>query len=114
MWILAREAEKLGLITIELKFEWQLSSSDKKNFEGDPVYGELVKYYFDLNSQSSGETWNLLRKQVLVRMLTDHFLPAFVDEVKEDLTREGTKEIIESCCQKFRSQLNKGVSLKEG
>jgi hypothetical protein len=54
-------------------------SSDKKKFEGDPVYGELVKYYFDLNSQSSAETWSLLRKQLLVRMLTDHFMPSFIE-----------------------------------
>ena len=33
MWILAKEAETLGLINIELKFEWQLSSTaEKKNF----------------------------------------------------------------------------------
>jgi transcriptional accessory protein Tex/SPT6 len=68
----------------------------------------MVKYYFDLSSSSSGETWNLLRKQVLIRMLSEHFFPAFLEEVKEDLTREGTKEIIENCCQKFRNQLNKG------
>lgn len=51
----------------------------------------MVKNYFDLNSQMSGDSWNLLRKQVLVRMLTDHFFPAFIEEVKEDLTRDGTR-----------------------
>jgi transcriptional accessory protein Tex/SPT6 len=74
----------------------------------------MVKYYFDLSSSSSGENWNLLRKQVLIRMLSEYFFPAFMEEIKEDLTREGEREIIESCCQKFRGQLSKGQSLKNG
>jgi transcriptional accessory protein Tex/SPT6 len=118
MWVLAREAERLGLIVIEFKFEWQLSSiAEKKNFEGDPIYSEMVRYYFDLSassSNSSGENWNLLRKQALTRMLAEYFFPAFIEEVKEDLTREGEREVIEGCCQKFKSQLNKGQSLTNG
>ncbi|CAM6000710.1 unnamed protein product [Sphagnum balticum] len=58
--------------------------------------------------------WNMFRKQVIHRMLEDYFFPAFMKEIKEDLTREGEKEIINACCQKLRAQLNKGPSLKEG
>lgn len=51
----------------------------------------MLKYYFDLSAHSSGEVWNLFRKQVLIKMLSDYFFPAFLEEVKEDLTREGHK-----------------------
>ena len=77
------------MINIELKFEWWLSAKDEKNFESDIVYSEMLKYYFDLSAHSSGEVWNLFRKQVLIKMLSDYFFPAFFEEVKEDLTREG-------------------------
>jgi len=41
-------------------------------------------------------------------------MPAFLKEVKDDLMREGEKEIIQMCCAKLKAQLNKGPSLKEG
>lgn len=47
-------------------------------------------------------------------MLNEFFFPSFMKEVKEDLTREGHKQIIEIACQKFKAQLNKGPTLKEG
>lgn len=103
----------MGLITVELKLEWELSAEYKKNLESDTVYLELVKYYFDVSSHESGEVWNVFRKQVLIKMLTDYFIPSFLQEVREDLTRDGHKKIIEAACQKFKSQLNKGPSLKE-
>lgn len=35
-------------------------------------------------------------------------------EIKDDLTREGEREIIQACCAKLKVQLNKGPGLKEG
>jgi hypothetical protein len=40
-------------------------------------------------------------------MLSDYFFTWFYEEVKEEIGREGTKEIVEQCCQKFRSHLFK-------
>ena len=74
----------------------------------------MVKYYFDVSSHESGEVWNVFRKQVLIKMLTDFFIPSFLEEIKDEMTREGHKKIIEASCQKFKAQLNKGPSLKEG
>ena len=49
-WVLAEEAEKLGFIKIDLKFEWELSSSERVVGERDAVYCELIKYYYDVAS----------------------------------------------------------------
>lgn len=51
----------------------------------------MGRYYYDLSTHSSGEVWNIFRKQVLIKMLSDFFFPAFMKEVKDDLTREGHK-----------------------
>ena len=59
----------MDLIKIDLKFEWELSSADAKNFESDPVYLDLAKNYFDITLNESGNLWNLFRKQVLTGML---------------------------------------------
>jgi transcriptional accessory protein Tex/SPT6 len=47
-------------------------------------------------------------------MLQEYFFPAFMKEIKDDLTREGEQEIIKACCQKLRTQLNKAPSLTAG
>ena len=47
-------------------------------------------------------------------MLELYFLPAFMKEVKEDLTKEGEKQIISVCCETLKANLKKGPSLKEG
>ena len=114
MWILATEAERLGLIKIDLKFDWELSSADTRNFESDSIYLDLVKYYFDINVNESGDIWNLFRKKILTNMLEHLFFPSFLKEVRDDLTREGQKEIIVTACHKFRTHLNKGPSTRDG
>ena len=111
-WILAKEAEKLDLIKIDLKFEWELSSTDSKNFESDNVYLDLTKSYFDINLNESGNYWNIFRKLVLTIMLENYFFPSFMKEIREDLTKEGQRDIINTCCNKFKSQLFKGPSMR--
>lgn len=92
MWILALEAEKKDLVKIELKFEWELSSSDKNerdNRERDTVYIEIARNYYDISNHKHAEIWNVFRKRVLNCMLSDYFFPSFMREIKDDLTREG-------------------------
>ena len=112
IWTLANYAQDLELIRLELKFEWELSGADVESRERDTVYMELAKCYYDISSKA--EYWNVFRKRVITAFLNDLFIPTFMKEMKEELSKEGEREIISSCCGKLRGQLNKGPSLKEG
>lgn len=72
----------------------------------------MARSYFEYSNKSL-EIWNIFRKRILHGLLNEHFLPNFHSEIKEDLTREGEREIINACCHKLRLQLNKGPSLKD-
>ena len=113
MWILAKQAEKMGHITLNLKFEWELVSAERIVGERDAIYVELIRNYYDLANNKHAEMWNLFRKRVISTLLNEYFIPAFMKEVKDQLTQEGEREIINACCTKLRQQLNKGPSLKE-
>jgi len=56
-WVLAREAEKLGHIKIDLKFEWEQHITERSEktvvTERDQVYIELARQYYDLGSSKS-------------------------------------------------------------
>jgi transcriptional accessory protein Tex/SPT6 len=73
---------------------------------------ELARYYFEIGNKSTLDIWNFYRKRIITGFLNDFFLPHLLSEVKEELTKEGEKEIINACVNKLRQQLNKGPSLK--
>lgn len=74
------------------------------------MYIEVAKNYYEISGKS--DIWNLIRKKVLLGLINELFLPEFMKEIKEDFTKEGEKEIIHLCCEKFRSELMKGQILK--
>lgn len=45
--MLAREAEKLGHIKIDLKFEWEITSTERSAGDRDQIYLEIIKNYYD-------------------------------------------------------------------
>jgi transcriptional accessory protein Tex/SPT6 len=47
----------------------------------------------------------LFRRQVIVKMLTDFFFPAFFKEVREELTKDGEEIIVETICNNFKRKL---------
>lgn len=92
LWILAQKAQQLDLITIELRFEWELPNADKaekQSKDRDTVYMELARSYFDISNSKANQIWNIFRKRILHGLLNEHFLPNFTKEIKDDLTREG-------------------------
>ena len=97
---------------MDLKFEWELIPAEKTGGERDQVYLEIIRNYYDLNNNKNSEMWNFFRKRVISTLLNDYFIPSFMKEIKEFLSEEGEREIINACCVKFRQQLNKGPSLK--
>ena len=46
------------------------------------MFENITKYYYEISVSKEGEVWNLFRRQVVVKMLTDFFFPAFFNEVK--------------------------------
>lgn len=82
LWILALQAKKHDLINLELMFDWEvLIPADKdrtvERDHKDTVYNEIIKYYFDITTHKSGDSWNLFRKRVIHRTLDTYFFPAF-------------------------------------
>ncbi len=75
---------------------------------------EIIRNYYDMNANKNSDIWNLFRKRVISNLLNDYVIPSLMKEIKDDLTREGEKEIINACCTKLKAQLNKSPSLKEG
>lgn len=75
---------------------------------------EIIRNYYDMNANKNSDIWNLFRKRVISNLLNDYVIPSLMKEIKDDLTREGEKEIINACCAKLKAQLNKSPSLKEG
>lgn len=88
MWLLLLEAEKDGLLKIELCFEWQLNSSTI-NYEHDPVYKDLTTNYFDHSRTEDTNTylWNRYRMEIIKGLLQNHIIPALHREIKQDLYR---------------------------
>ena len=76
MWLLMLEAEKDGLLKIDLCFEWQLNSATL-NYENDPVYKDLTTNYFDHSRTEDTNTylWNRYRMEIIKNLLQNHILP---------------------------------------
>lgn len=89
IWMLAREAEKLGHIKLDLKFEWEMTSTGGSAGDRDQVYLEIIRNYYDCATTKNVEIWNLFRKRVISSLLNDYMIPSFMKEIKDELTREG-------------------------
>lgn len=113
MWLLMLEAEKDGLMKIDLCFDWQVNSQTI-NYEQDPVYKDLTTNYFDHSRTEDTNTylWNRYRMEIIKNLLQNHVVPALHREIKQDLFREAEKDVIVTCGQRFRAELNKGPALK--
>lgn len=93
-------------------FEWELGPNSK-SIDNDPIYKDMVQLYFDHSNLSTiTDFWNLLRKEILQEFITQLFIPFLHKEIKQDLTRDAEKEILAACGNKFKTELNKGPSLK--
>lgn len=77
LWLLLLEAEKEGLIKVELFFEWQVNASTL-NFENDPVYKDLIYFYFDHSQTEENDTnaflWHKYRLEIIMGLLQNHVI----------------------------------------
>jgi len=101
VWLRAVKCEKDGLIRIKLHFRW-------KDFNSDEIFNFLKNFYL-LDPKMKNEAtsqWNILRIEILTILLKNYLYPFLEKQVRQDMTENAEKKIIQECGKKFKDMIN--------